>query len=106
MDEGRRRRRGELTPEQEQERFSTGGLGFEESLRRVLTAGEGEGDHLVNDEKGEGMAEHSGLAERELADEQVMAEVARLRAGVMDGSIPIFFDAESAHRYWSERFGA
>src|SRR5438132_802295 len=33
---------GDLTPEQEQERFSTGGLGFEESLRRVLIGGPGE----------------------------------------------------------------
>jgi hypothetical protein len=41
MDEGGegRRRRGELTPEQEAERFSTGGVGFEESLRSVLAGG-------------------------------------------------------------------
>ena len=104
MGEGRRERRGDLTPEQQEERFSTGGLGFEESLRRVLIAGEGH--HLADDEKGEGMTEHSGLAERDLTDEQVIAEVARLRAGVIDGSTPVFFDAESAQRYWSERFRA
>lgn len=36
---GKKRRRDSLTPEQRAEKFSTGGLSFEESPRRVLAGG-------------------------------------------------------------------
>ena len=48
------RRRGGLTPEQQAEKFSTGGLDFEDSLRRVLADGpEPEGEDQVDEEAAE-----------------------------------------------------
>lgn len=35
-----------------------------------------------------------------VADDEVIAEIERLRAGVMDGSVPVFLDGASAYDYW------
>lgn len=83
--------RGELSPEQQAERFSTGGLDFEESLRRVLVGGRGD----ESDEGAPEMGEQAALADRELTDEQLLSIWERTTAGVRDGSIPTFSDARS-----------
>lgn len=41
----------------------------------------------------------------ERTDSEIGATIEQMRTGVMDGSVPIFFDAESAIRYRRERFG-
>ncbi len=51
------------------------------------------------------MGEHPGVAAPEITDEEIISEIQRLRVGVMEGSVPVFFDGTSAHRYWSEQFG-
>jgi hypothetical protein len=51
------------------------------------------------------MSEHSGAAEREVPDEELIAEIKRLSAGVVDGSVPVFFDAQAAKDYRFGRFG-
>jgi len=75
---GEKGRPGPLTPEPRAERLSTGGLDHEESLRRVPA-----------------MGEHSGVAERELTDEEVIDIWERTIAGVRDGTIPIFNEKDA-----------
>jgi hypothetical protein len=106
---GSEHRGGESTPAQEQERSSTGEIGFENSLPPVVVTGPDDehtgsaGERL--EKTGGTVGEQSGVAERDMTDEELIKEIERLRAGVLDGSVPIFFDGESAFRYWSERFG-
>jgi hypothetical protein len=90
-------RRGRLAPEQQEERFSTGGLGFEESLRRVLVRGPDD------ENKGEEAMEHSGVAESDLTDEELMKRMADAQARLRDGSAQVFYDDESLITYWENR---
>ena len=89
MGKGDGRSRGGLTREQQAERSSTGGLAFDESLRRIVVGGPDDPD------EGETMAEDSGAAESELTDEEVTTIWETTTAGVRDGVIPIFDDKES-----------
>jgi hypothetical protein len=77
--------RGDLTPEQERERFSTGGLGFEESLRRVLIGGPGED----SGETGGTMGTASGAVEQARVNEdlEILDRLARFERSVIDGSV-------------------
>ena len=96
-----RRRREALTPEQQAERFSTQGLDFEESLRRVL-AGGADDEHNQGEK---GMDEQSGVVERELSDSELLEIWATTTAGVKNGSIPTFGDADSLREDIRRRFG-
>lgn len=93
MGEGRRKR-GELTPEQEQERFSTGGLSFEESLRRVLTAGPDDHHSEASEDQIEEARTTMGTACEELTelatvddDSEILDRLARFEQSLIDGSI-------------------
>jgi len=72
---GHERRRGALTPEQEAERFSTGGLGFEESLTRVLAGGP-EPEETVDEEPTE--------TERRMTPQELQELVERERERMRD----------------------
>ena len=98
---GEKGRRGGLTPEQQAEKFSTGGLDFEESVRRVLAGGPDDEHNLG----AKGMGEHSGVAERELTDEEVISVWEKTIAGVSDGSLPTFSDAAALREDIRRRFG-
>ncbi len=96
----RRRRRRALTAEQSEERFSTGGVNFDESLRRVLAGG-------PDDEHGQGairMTEPAGVLERELTDEELIVIWETTIAGVRDGTIRTFGDAASLREDIRTRF--
>lgn len=86
-----------LTPDQRAERFSTEGLDFEASLRRVSAGG--------REEEGQEMGEHSGVAERELTDEQVIEAWESMTAGIRDGSIQTFNDPAALREDIRRRFG-
>ncbi len=78
------------TREQLQERFSTEGKDFKESLRRVLAGGRGDDQRLGDEGEGDRMFIHIGRevadeeskerARRMFADPEFQAETARLRA--------------------------
>jgi hypothetical protein len=77
--------RGELTPEQEQQRFSTGGRGFEEPLRRVLIGGPGD----ESGETGGTMGTASAAVGQGRVDEdlEILERLARFEQSVIDGSL-------------------
>ena len=97
---GEKRRRGALTPEQQREKVSTGGVDFEEPRRRVLAGG-------PDDEQEQGgakMIEHSGVLERDLTDEELIVIWETTIAGVRDGTIRTFGDAASLREDIRTRF--
>lgn len=70
--------RGGLTPEQQAERFSTGGVSFEDSLRRVLAAEPDESsEEVAGEEQGRTMT-------RRLSEEEVQELLDRERARMAD----------------------
>ena len=89
MDEGGQ---GEVTPRQERERFSTGGLNEEESLRRVLVTGPGE----RTDE---------AYMDRELSDDELIEVWETTTAGVRDGGIQSFLDKSALIEHVRKRLG-
>jgi hypothetical protein len=76
----------ELTHEQQQARLSTGGVGFDESIRRGPAGGP------TDDDPGEAMVSPSAFVDRELTDEEVIEIWETTIAGVSDGTIPTFTD--------------
>ncbi len=101
----RGRKGGELTPEQEeeQERFSTGGVEFAEALRRDLVAGPDEprGDQQ---ERNGMLGEGTGCIDRELSDDELVAIWEATTAGVKNGALPTFADSAALREDIRRRF--
>ena len=93
---GEKGRRGRLTREQRAEKFSTGSLDFEESLRRVLAGG-------PDDEHKKGGTTVGDVVEHELTDEELVKRMADAQARLRDGSAKVFYDDKSLVEYWENR---
>lgn len=70
--------------DQAEERFSTGGLEFNQALQRVLAGGRDD--------------------EHEPTDEELVSRAERLLAAIEDGSMPMFYDVASLREYMDKRF--
>lgn len=81
---GRKRRGDELTPEQREERFSTGGVGFEESLRRVLG---GPNDGFPGDQENDVTEGFVRADASPTADLEILDRLAGFEQAVIDGTI-------------------
>ena len=97
MAKGGREQRVGSSPDEQQERVSTGGVDFEDSTRRVRSAGSESPEDEIN--------KASAHVDRELTDEELLEVWESTISGVKDGSIRMFDDKDTLIRSVLGRLG-